>query len=44
MILKRNPDSASSSLYQGYLEYFEDLWNLETTKRVDAASVAAWPA
>jgi len=44
MILKRNRNSASSSLYQGYLEYFEDLWNLETTMRIDAASVAAWPA
>lgn len=43
MILKRNRDSASSSLYQGYLEYFEDLWSLDTTRKVDAASLAAWP-
>lgn len=44
MILKRNRNSASSSLYQGYLEYFEDLWSLDTTMRVDAATVAMWPA
>jgi hypothetical protein len=34
LLLRRNENSAGSSLYQGYQEYFDDLWNLDTTAKV----------
>lgn len=44
LILKRNASSAGSSLYQGYREYYDDLWNLDTTVQVTASMLASWPA
>jgi len=44
LILRRDKNNAESSLYQGYRNYFEDLWDLDTTQIVDAAMLASWPA
>lgn len=44
LILRPNADSAESSLYQGYRKYFDDLWNLESTKKVTPELIAGWPA
>lgn len=44
LILRPNTNRAESSLYQGYRKYFDDLWNLETTKKVTPELIAGWPA
>lgn len=44
LILRPDKDNAASSLYQGYRTYFDDLWDLDTTKPVDAALLASWPS
>jgi hypothetical protein len=44
LILRRDKNKAGSSLYQGYRDYFEDLWDLDSTKKVDQATLSSWPA
>ena len=44
LILRRNENTAGSSLYQGYRSYFDDLWALETTVKVTPELIASWPA
>ena len=44
LILRRNENSAGSSLYQGYRRYFDDLWAEETTIQVTPDIIAEWPA
>lgn len=44
LVLRRNEDTAGSSLYQGYRDYFEALWELDTTSAVTAETIADWPA
>ncbi|MBS1004368.1 hypothetical protein [Acetobacter thailandicus] len=42
LILCPNKNNAHSSLYQGYYEYFNDLWDLNTTKKVDGVLLDKW--
>lgn len=44
LILRRNDSSAGSSLYKGYWDYFETLWELDTTIVVTPELIAGWPA
>lgn len=44
LILRRNEDSAGSSLYKGYRDYFDTLWGLDTTVVVTPELVDSWPA
>jgi len=44
LVLRRNEDSAGSSLYKGYRDYFDTLWDLDTTVVVTPEVVAGWPA
>ena len=44
LILRRNENSAESSLYQGYRNYFDDLWDLDTTVKVTPEMIAGRPA
>src|SRR3546814_17198387 len=44
LVLRRNEDSAGSSLYKGYRDYFEALWELDTTAPVTADTIADLPA
>jgi len=44
LVLRRNDDSAGSSLYKGYRDYFDTLWNLDTTVVVTPELIADWPA
>lgn len=44
LVLLRNKNSAGSSLYQGYREYFDALWNLDGTVEVTPEMMAGWPA
>jgi len=44
LILRRNKDQAQSSLYQGYYNYFDDLWELDTTIKVDTVMLNSWAA
>src|SRR3546814_15428507 len=39
LVLRRNEDSAGSSLYKGYRDYFEALWELDTTAHVTADKI-----
>lgn len=43
LILRANENSAASSLYQGYSDYFDYLWDLDTTEHVTQAIVDSWP-
>lgn len=43
LILRSNQSSAASSLYNGYHTYFDDLWELDTTEKVDSAMLESWP-
>ena len=44
LVLRRNENSAGSSLYQGYRDYFDDLWELDTTVKVTPEVITGWPA
>lgn len=44
LILRPNQSRAASSLYSGYHSYFDDLWDLDTTEKVDIAMLDGWPA
>lgn len=44
LILRPNKDQATSSLYQGYRNYFDDLWDHPATVVVDQAMLDSWPA
>lgn len=44
LVLRRNENTAGSSLYQGYRDYFEALWELDSTSLVTAKTIADWPA
>lgn len=44
LVLGRNENTAGSSLYQGYRDYFETLWELDTTLEVTPETIADWPA
>jgi hypothetical protein len=44
LVLRRDEKSAGSSLYQGYRDYFEALWNLDTTVQVTPKLIEGWPA
>jgi hypothetical protein len=44
LVLRVNENSAGSSLYQGYRDYFDDLWELDTTVPVTQAVIDSWPA
>jgi hypothetical protein len=44
LILRRDENSAGSSLYKGYRDYFDTLWDLDTTVVVTADLIADWPA
>lgn len=43
LVLRRNEDSAGSSLYKGYRDYFDTLWDLDTTIVVTPTLIAGWP-
>jgi hypothetical protein len=43
LILLANQNSAASSLYQGYRDYFEYLWSLDTTEPVTKSLIDGWP-
>jgi hypothetical protein len=43
VILRRDSKNSSSSLYIGYMSYFDDLWNSPDTKVVDQALIDSWP-
>ncbi len=43
LILRANENNAASSLYQGYRDYFEYLWGLDTTEHVTQAVIDSWP-
>jgi hypothetical protein len=43
VILRRDSKNSSSSLYIGYMSYFDDLWNSSDTKVVDQALIDSWP-
>lgn len=44
LVLRRNQSSAGSSLYNGYRDYFDTLWDLDTTVVVTPELIASWPA
>lgn len=44
LILLRNKNIAGSSLYQGYRDYFEVLWNLDDNDKVTPEMLTGWPA
>jgi Ca2+/Na+ antiporter len=44
LILRSNGSSAESSLYKGYRDYFDDLWDLDTTVKVTPEVINSWPA
>lgn len=44
LILRRDENRAGSSLYKGYRDYFNTLWELDTTVAVTPELVASWPA
>lgn len=44
LILRGNGSSAESSLYKGYRDYFDDLWDLDTTVKVTQEVIDSWPA
>lgn len=43
LILRDNDSSAGSSLYRGYRDYFDDLWDLDTTVKVTQEMIDSWP-
>lgn len=43
LILRGNGSSAESSLYKGYRDYFDDLWDLDTTVKVTQEVIDSWP-
>lgn len=44
LVIRRNEGSAGTSLYKGYRDYFDTLWNLQTTIVVTPELIASWPA
>lgn len=44
LVLRRNKDVAGRSLYQGYRDYFDVLWELDTTSVVTETLIQGWPA
>jgi hypothetical protein len=43
LILRGSGSSAEGSLYKGYRDYFDDLWNLDTTVMVTQEMIDSWP-
>lgn len=43
LILRGNDSSTGSSLYKGYRDYFDDLWDLDTTVHVTQETIDSWP-
>jgi len=43
LILRDGGSSAGSSLYKGYRDYFDDLWQLDTTVQVTQEMIDSWP-
>jgi hypothetical protein len=44
LVLRANQKQADYSFYKGYLDYFEDLWNLDSTVILTQATIDSWPA
>lgn len=44
LILRDYGSSAESTLYKGYRDYFDDLWDLDTTVKVTPEVINSWPA